>query len=424
MANYCKLIFFFILVFCALINISVSDDYIDDDTEYNPPSNYSQPYDCAYFNVNLTKCSCRLDLINCVGQQLDSHPETINLTHVESILMKNLTKSHYLSLVFANNLIQQLKPIVFIANMTKIKMINFAQNQISKIDDGFFSQIESNVETIDLSENRLTNFTTKFNFSQLKTLKLDKQESQFTIDENLFVNSQFSSLISLDLRSNQLKINGSVFKSLINLKELRLDSNNLNFESICSSFGSIKLLETLTLNENSFKEIKTNAYECFKNFNMLTTLELNKCSLDDKNLMNILLPSNSEETSPLSESLQIFELKNNEFKSIPYTVLVSLKKLISLKITIHEETFTAYESKVDITREFEKLVELDLSGSDIKFIPKNAFSAFKNLRNLILTNSHLTIVDYDAFNKLDKLDYVRIFCFRKIKKYFTYLTII
>lgn len=401
-----KFFLLYILVFYAFINLAKSDDDIDDDTDYYPPSNYSQPYDCTNFNENLTKCTCRLDLINCVGQQIEFHPESINLTHAESILTQNLTKTHHLSLVFANNLIKELKPIIIIGNMTKIKMINLAQNQISKIDDGLFRQIESDVETIDLSENQLTSFNTQYNFTQLKILKLDKQESKFKIDENLFVNTRFSNLISLDLRSNQLNINGSVFKSLNNLKKLQLDSNNLDFDSICSAISSIKSLETLTLNENSFKNVKSNGYECFKNLNMLTTLELNKCSLDEKTLMNMLLPSSSEETSPLVETLQIIELKNNNLKSLPYTVLVSLKKLVSLKITIDEETFSVYESRVDITRQFENLIELDLSGSNVKSIPKNAFLAFKNLKNLILSNTHLTNIDYDAFNGLDKLDYV------------------
>lgn len=184
---------------------------------------------------------------------------------------------------------------------------------------------------------------------------------------------------------------------------MRLDSNQLT-QLPCDSLLEMMSLTSLNLNNNLLSKNPDISQDCLKNSMDLSELHLKGNEMSEETLewMNMAQ----------FKKLDKLDLSANNFDKIPYKALKGVKSMRSLKINVDEDLFSTPVLASGEKNLWPGLKYLDLSGSSIKKIENNSFKLIStSLTELILKNSHLQIIEADAFSKLDNLIFVS--CFYK-----------
>ena len=136
-------------------------------------------------------------------------------------------------------------------NFDDVSNLEARKINLIKIQKSVFLNL-SNLQEIDLRENKLYKITKKFlNLKFLKILKLDDNLISYL---PCFI-SNLESLEQLTLSNNQIKNIPTSIQNLQNLKILKFSNNRIDYIPI--EFGYLKSLEILHMDTNYFTQIPT-----------------------------------------------------------------------------------------------------------------------------------------------------------------------
>ena len=319
-----------------------------------------------------------------------------------------------------------------------MKLLSLANNGIATINKDTFLGI-LNLESLDMSGNKLTGIATEFVLPPAADIillncdiklisgpllikssnqRIDLSFNNLSVLHPLaFVNMNKTTEIVLS--TNSLKSDytcGSVWETLIFLRTLNLNNNSITFiPAFC--FLSLKSLMVLKLQHNNIHKVDNNGFEGLQNvksldlqdnelkvvwnksfyglFN-LTQLILNRNKISaiqfgsfisTRNLEMLLLVSNALQTSDICHlvwqpliKLRVLNLGNNRIltlKSGCFRYLVSLRNLI-------------------------------LPHNNISNLENNSFKGLANLRELNLRDNKLQLIMNGSLAGLHKLEYLRL----------------
>ena len=266
-------------------------------------------------------------------------------------------------------------PSGFLDNLLGLRRLDLSKNRLRRIEKGVFHHKE--LELIDLSENNLPkswnkNFNNEFDVSEfLEKIDLDidayEQISRF-LEENYLSESILEShythisggkITSLDLSECNLRKLPVQIEEFKDLKQLRLNSNNLVEVEL-----SIESLELLDLRDNKIEQLLTrlpNLHYLYLGRNSITEIP----NLDSSpNLLELGLEGN--------------KLKGINRNSFPRGITELNLSNISI-MRLQEDTF----------KNLEELEILDLSGNYLEEIPQDLFNNNKKLQLLDLSGNLL-----------------------------------
>lgn len=262
----------------------------------------------------------------------------------------------------SHNFLTKLPAGLFI-NASKLKRVDFSNNRIDYIDKETFrtssdDDISSNIETINLSHNKIT-----------------------SIGNQPFAN--LSALIELNLEHNLIEtLDTAVFTENPNLQWVRFDGNKLK-EFICSGYFIIYEINL--------------SFNCFEKFNASCITEAN-------------------------ESLQINVAKygNQEFPLITGQDGLSNTGKFTNDDLSETKLLNVSNSQIDnihgiIGRLSEPLTVLDVSGNILQTLSVDTFARLINLETLVLRNTKLTTIQYGLFHHQKQLRWLDI-SYNNLKK--------
>ncbi|XP_037295021.1 chaoptin-like [Manduca sexta] len=303
---------------------------------------------------------------------------------------------------------------------TRLQKLILSSNNIEKITGKPFYFL-SNLESLDLSNNQLTNVDELFQF-ELHPNKLFKLSLAYNRIEELpgDVFEELTSLIELDLSYNKItNINEEPFSNLTSLETLRLNNNLI--KNLNGAVNNLHILKNLYLRDNQIQNIdvqslkiithletfdvsrnqleKINSIVFLRHWKHLGGKKICKIILSD-NHINVL-PNTSKEISarytrsarPYSvDVLTEVDLSNNEISDIEYNAFQSLFKMISLDLSRNK--IIDFVVNAD---DLEHVKYLNLSGNYIVRLYFESFSAMKNLQNLDLSHNYLDYIPDQTF---------------------------
>ena len=230
----------------------------------------------------------------------------------------------------------------------------------------------TNLETLNLSGNRLTNTRAVNSFAGLERLR------ELNLSNNNisgFINSGFSALTELkrlDLSNNNISstnlANNTAYVGLGNLKELDLSNNRIN-NLVANGFNQLTTLEYLNLSYNALNN--TGAVNSWTNLGNLRRLNLsNNNNIQSLGVSGIFQHLTNIEKLDLSNN----NLNNSHADNLDavnrYTGLTTLKEFdlsgnsITNVATI-EQVFVSLETNVDVTGQEINIANFVMQGPNI-----------------------------------------------------------
>lgn len=217
----------------------------------------------------------QVEILDLSNNRIRSIPDTlfsdmINLKHLRIknnhfiTLPSNLFSLNYqlTALDLSSNRNLTSLPVNLLQGLDKLRELTISDCGMSTFtqDSARFFQYASNLEIIDLQNNRLTNLTQSHLFafnSKLKQLDLSHNRIRH-IDADIFTD-QTSGLLHLNLYSNEIEsIPEGFLKHFRNLKTLNLGGNNLKTINNSFLFG-LSNLEILDLSRNQLISVNSDA---------------------------------------------------------------------------------------------------------------------------------------------------------------------
>lgn len=240
----------------------------------------------------------------------------------------------------------------------------------------------TNLKTLNLSNNGITDLNFLNNFSSLLELNLSNNEIT-SIDP--IVDNQ--NLKKLDLKNNKIS-NITKLQYLHQIEYLDLSNNKIENISPLSSSLSLK---SLFLNGNTL----TSFYDSLSGLSSLEELAIGYCGINFSNIkslpyLNQLTYLDISQSSPsLNDICKLSKLKNLYLSDCMLsreniTVLNELINLETLDISNNNFSVENYNNSLDGNK-LNKIISLKLGGNNFSQIPN--LSNFKNLKELDLTNS-------------------------------------
>lgn len=250
--------------------------------------------------------------------------------------------------------------------------MNLAGNRISSIDSRAFVELANYLEELIIEFDSTTiqeiPHAIKSNLINLRVLKL------INLNLTILRNQTFIKYRKLEelsiIKSNMKTIESNAFASLINLRSLHLDQNQLTDRIWFDLTRYLTNLEILTLSQNSFNSLKENFQ--LKSLKILD-LSSNGIELIEKNFFEKF------------EHLEKLYLQNNELNSLQLTFLNFLKYLKELNLDFNRLTFLP-ENLFHLNS---KLTYLSLQGNDLNYLTNKSFRGLKNLNYLNLARNRL-----------------------------------
>lgn len=169
-----------------------------------------------------------------------------------------------------------------ISNITALKTLNLADNQITTINQNIFTKLTS-LRQLDLSDNQIIKIGPGVFNGLLKLEELFLYGNKIVeIDAEAFTGLR--SLQKLWLNNNEIiEIDPRVFTSLVALKTLNLADNQIAMINK-NMFANQRLLEELVFDGNKIRTINPNMFEKFRNLKKLY-LDNNELSLHEQSLL-------------------------------------------------------------------------------------------------------------------------------------------
>ncbi|KAG5678308.1 hypothetical protein PVAND_007994 [Polypedilum vanderplanki] len=285
---------------------------------------------------------------------------------------------------FSYNKLQDLNPILLHAK--NLRVLNLSDNQLRVLPEQLSTAFK-NLQSINLSHNYFESIPT------------------------FFSSSNFNHLYSIDLSNNPIgKILDGTITELVSLRELRLNSCNLNFlpaniarltnletlelrenylESLPLSIKLLTKLRLLDIGRNNFEELPIelgylfSIQELFCDENCLTDLSIVGELL---NLRNLDISSNNLMTFPEEITkctmLETLYADVNEFETLPESI-GNLTKLTRLNLN-----YVRLKSLTSGIGQCEALQELNIHENYLEYLP-SSIGFLRNLEILVAYDNRL-----------------------------------
>ncbi|MEE6486147.1 hypothetical protein FKM82_014524 [Ascaphus truei] len=290
-------------------------------------------------------------------------------------------------------------------------------NNITRISKNDFSGLKQ-LRVLQLMENHINSVERGVfdDMKELERLRLNRNQLH-TLPELLFQNNQ--ALSRLDLSENVIQaIPRKTFRGATELKNLQLDKNQISCIED-GAFRALRGLEVLTLNNNNVTTIPVSS---FNHMPKLRTFRLHSNNLFcDCHLAWLSQWLRQRPTiglftqctgPPQLRGLNVAEVQKNEF-SCSGQADSSSTQICSLSIGSCPAMCTCSNGIVDCRGKGltaipanlpETMTEIRLELNGIKSVPPGAFSPYKKLRRIDLSNNQISEIAPDAFHGLRSLN--------------------
>ncbi|XP_071987096.1 slit homolog 1 protein isoform X1 [Engystomops pustulosus] len=323
-------------------------------------------------------CSCSGTTVDCHGLGLKMVP-------------KNIPRNTERLELNGNNITRIMKNEF--SGLKQLRVLQLMENQISSVERGAFDDMK-----------------------ELERLRLNRNQLH-TLPELLFQNNQ--ALSRLDLSENVIQaIPRKTFRGATELKNLQLDKNQISCIED-GAFRALRGLEVLTLNNNNITTIPVSS---FNHMPKLRTFRLHSNNLFcDCHLAWLsqwlrqrpTIGLFTQCTAPTQlRGLNVAEVQKHEFscsgQSDP-----SSAQICSLSVGSCPAMCTCSNGIVDCRGKGltaipanlpETMTEIRLELNGIKSVPPGAFSPYKKLRRIDLSNNQISEIAPDAFHGLRSLN--------------------
>uniref|UniRef100_A0AAQ5YEG4 Slit homolog 2 (Drosophila) n=1 Tax=Amphiprion ocellaris TaxID=80972 RepID=A0AAQ5YEG4_AMPOC len=321
------------------------------------------------------QCSCTGTTVDCHGQGLRSVP-------------RNIPRNTERLDLNANNLTKVTK--ADFAGLRHLRVLQLMENKITTIERGAFQDLKE-LERLRLNRNNLAIFP-----------------------ELLFLGT--TKLYRLDLSENQIQgVPRKAFRGAVEIKNLQLDYNHISCIED-GAFRALRDLEVLTLNNNNISRLSVAS---FNHMPKLRTFRLHsnnlQCDCHVAWLSEWLRqrPRLGLYTQcmapPHLRGHNVAEVQKKEFVCTGHQSSSSS----SCSVLQCPESCTCSNNIVDCrgkglteipTNLPETITEIRLEQNAIKVIPAGAFSPYKKLRRIDLSNNQISELASDAFQGLRSLN--------------------
>lgn len=230
------------------------------------------------------------------------------------------------------------------------------------------------------------------------------------LPERLFEN--VSNVLSLDLRSNQMRLPSQIFQNLDKLEFLQIRSTNFNSSAHRHIFRDLNDLKQLNLWNNNLWNVSN---DLFADILSLIDLEIssNDIGLLQSNVFEHLitverinLNSNRIEALPpqlfrTTKALKMIRITSNHIKSnrLPNKLFAFLPRLEA--VWMNDSNFTRLPD--DLFIESPNLQNISLARNHVREIPATIFQHQMHLVNLDLSHNDLVSLDDQLFNQTRRL---------------------
>ncbi|XP_044270563.1 leucine-rich repeat-containing protein 15-like [Tribolium madens] len=272
-------------------------------------------------NVHQSKSETSLLDLNVSNNQIefiDNFDWALRLRHIDlsNNRLENVSKKIFSilgdleKLNLENNFIRIIDSEAF-SGLKNLKVINLKRNLLNEV---VFKNLP-NLEEINLGNNNLKpdSLTTFNNLPKLQSLILHNNFIKKMPPNN------FTSLEVLDLSSNSVILQNSVFKNLGSLKHLNLKNNSLENIPVEAFLGLVNL---------EILDISVNKVEIFENPHVFVDLyNLKILNMSDNNIQHL----NYDLVKPL-RNLQVLDISGNKLQSFQINVISLLPSLQIINI--------------------------------------------------------------------------------------------
>jgi protein toll len=339
---------------------------------------------------NLFKNTPHLKWLDLADNRLEDIPTGIFAT---------LDKLEYLDLW--SNSLRKIDDFAF-AGLTSLKSVELSVNKIQSISSNAFKSLPDLLR-VSLRRNNLSFFPsdTFINNGKIKLIRMASNPN-LNLPEHAFAN--LTSLEEVQLTDCRLQtIPGNIFEGSVNLKTVTLDQNKLKhlpetlfkglvnlekiylmhnkIENVTSTFGSLKHLKLLHLQNNAIGEI---VKETFKD---LTNLE-------EINLSGNRIAKIHHFAFNQNEKLKIINLSKNKYSGEHNSQFILLENVVGAEnINLSYNLITQID---DIVRLYNKvnLTRLDLSHNHITCVKLQDMTPLVKKLIVNLEHNNITVVDF------------------------------
>lgn len=262
-----------------------------------------------------------------------------------------------------------------------IRRIKLAKNMISRLPES--PSVSSSLIHVDLKSNQLSS-AGQFPFAESRIKVLDLSDNFFReIPDSLF---ECESLCKLNLEKNAIS---SLDKSMERSRLTHLDLGSNQLRSFTESIGFPETLQYLSLRNNSLENLPDTVFEV-----PLVHLDVSLNSLG----------SISDKLSKM-KSLKYLDISDNcdhqgAFLELPGSVL-GLEGLMCLRMC-HVSLSPTRTNRHEMFENLRNLAVLDLSFTQLTFIPKSVFS-LKDLTTFSIQGNSIGSID-DEISSLQALE--------------------
>lgn len=382
--------------------------------------------------IGLPECDCQYPRakrfeIHCENQDLSTLPPkgnyTLNDGYVDGNFSFNKIYSipdfyfysmrHYDILDFTSNKLRKISDLMFRGLETQLSSLNLSDNRINSIAPQTFRQYirlkdldlsknyleepcflhTADVSHLSLAGNGITTLRDQCFPDSMKVTHLDLSRNKITfIGDEAF--DGLESLQHLDLSDNELSDIGSGLNSLVkhnNFVYLSLRHNKLEYmSSICKY--RFKRMQHLDFGYNKLNDIQKYCFEAYSFLDGDASLELNF----EHNRITALAAS---VFAGLKNRLHRLHLNDNQIESVNIRTFADLRKLEYLNLNSNNL------DRLDFLQQWDDnmLTELLVANNDIEELSRDTFTTMKNMVRLDLDGNRLVTIESGTFKGMSAL---------------------
>ncbi|XP_048767643.1 toll-like receptor 13 [Ostrea edulis] len=393
----------------------------------------------------------------------------LDIRHMETESFQSLRKLKVLEISMNTHLLQTTLTKALRSISPELTTLILSSNGWKWINSDVFSGVSLvNLRTLDMSKNKLSNFTGKV-IKHLNLTTLDLSSSNFNnidvlCDEN---NKVYRHLENLHLRSTRVRhISQSIFECLPQLRTLDLQNTKLgHFPEICFSSSNFpNQLRNLSLTNTGISNTVSERYcRCMSRLealdlgkNAITDLpefcnqsgESNVPALQKLHLSYTTITILNKESFRCLRSLKSLDLSNNVLREIPdlcdksgnslTPTLISLNLMNTSLVPLKTFNFPCLSKLENLDLRFNffraipvfcdesgksfqpNLRQLQLSNTKIKYVFNNSFNCLPSLKKLDLSSTEIHHLPDNVFSPLLSLSFLQIGYVKTLKKLSNY----